>query len=178
MPLSRNPGTSDSTFLIAETDFGLNMMRQAPATESLVVSPISVIFALGMIQLGAKGKTKTQINQLISKESSDTDIINYYSNLSSQIQNATNGVSTRIANGFFLNKQFAISDQYRGDIAKKYAALIQSVDFTNQQQAAEITFMNDFGVYRLYTEDQDVQVLSLSYKDPSYAFNIFLPKQK
>ncbi|ETN83761.1 serine proteinase inhibitor [Necator americanus] len=41
-----------------------------------------------------------------------------------------------------------------------------------------ITFMNDFGVYRLYTEDQDVQVLSLSYKDTSYAFNIFLPKQK
>ncbi|KAK6758049.1 hypothetical protein RB195_015704 [Necator americanus] len=241
MSLSHSQDSSNSAFLTAETDFGLNMMRQAPATEPLVVSPISVIFALGMIQLGAKGKTKTQINQLISKESSDIDIINYYSNLSSQIQNATNGVSTRIANGFFLNKQFAISDQYRGDIAKKYAALIQSVDFTNQQQAAEtintfvnettagkieeivkaeelkdpfsiivnaiyfnaeweikfdsdrnslgtfhstpekgreITFMNDFGVYRLYTEDQDVQVLSLSYKDTSYAFNIFLPKQK
>ncbi|KAK6758050.1 hypothetical protein RB195_015705 [Necator americanus] len=81
----------------------------------------------------------------VDSESSDTDIINYYSNLSSQIQNATNGVSTRIANGFFLNKQFAISDQYRGDIAKKYAALIQSVDFTNQQQAAETinTFVNE-----------------------------------
>lgn len=29
-----------------------------------------------------------------------------------------------------------------------------------------------------YTENDEVQVLSLKYKDPEYAFNVFLPKEK
>ncbi|KAK6758048.1 hypothetical protein RB195_015703 [Necator americanus] len=235
------PEASDSSFLTAETDFGLNMIRQVPITESLVVSPVSVILALTMIQLGAKGKTKTQINQLISKGSTDMEIVDYYSNLSSQIQHVNNGVNTKIANGFFLNKDFVIENQYRDEITKKYSALIQSLDFKKEEQAAkiinqfvnkstagkitklveaktlkdafsvvvnaiyfnaewenkfdnessttskfysaeekskEITFMNDYGVPRLYVENRDVQVLSLPYKDPSFAFNIFLPKQR
>ncbi|VDK57061.1 unnamed protein product [Cylicostephanus goldi] len=38
--------------------------------------------------------------------------------------------------------------------------------------------MGDYGVYRLYAEDEDMQVLSLPYADESFALNIFLPKQK
>ena len=53
--------------LAAELDFGLGMLRQVPANQSIVVSPLSVIFALSMVQAGAKGKTKTQINEVLSK---------------------------------------------------------------------------------------------------------------
>ncbi|KAK6051408.1 serine proteinase inhibitor [Cooperia oncophora] len=42
----------------------------------------------------------------------------------------------------------------------------------------KIEFMNDFNSYRAYAEDNDLQVLSLPYKDESYAFNIFLPKTR
>ncbi|KHJ90013.1 hypothetical protein OESDEN_10149 [Oesophagostomum dentatum] len=59
--------SSDSMFLMAETDFGLSLLRHAPATQSLVVSPLSVMFALSMVQLGSKGNTKSQINSLLSK---------------------------------------------------------------------------------------------------------------
>ncbi|KHJ95376.1 hypothetical protein OESDEN_04674 [Oesophagostomum dentatum] len=90
------------SFLIAETDFGLNMLHHAPADESVVVSPLSVIFALTMVQAGAKDNTKSQINKLISKDSSDSAILDYYSDLSQQITKAKNGVKSRIANGFFL----------------------------------------------------------------------------
>ncbi|KIH46358.1 hypothetical protein ANCDUO_23591 [Ancylostoma duodenale] len=54
------------TSLATETNFGLDMLRQSPATHSCVVSPISVMFALAMVQMGSKGKTKTQINKAIS----------------------------------------------------------------------------------------------------------------
>ncbi|KIH56471.1 hypothetical protein ANCDUO_13348 [Ancylostoma duodenale] len=53
-------------FLNAEMEFGLNMLRQSPVNEHPVVSPLSVIFALAMVHAGANGKTKTQINQVIS----------------------------------------------------------------------------------------------------------------
>ncbi|EPB67249.1 hypothetical protein ANCCEY_13662 [Ancylostoma ceylanicum] len=91
-----------SMFLVAETDFGLRMLRQGPVNESLVVSPLSVIFALAMVQAGAKGSTKGQINKLIAEGTTDDDIVDYYSGLSQQVLQASHGVQSRIANGFFL----------------------------------------------------------------------------
>ncbi|KHJ95381.1 serine proteinase inhibitor [Oesophagostomum dentatum] len=45
---------------------------------------------------------------------------------------------------------------------------------SNKQR--KIEFLNEFNENRMYAEDRDMQVLSLRYKDTSYAFNIFLPK--
>ncbi|PAV78198.1 hypothetical protein WR25_25726 [Diploscapter pachys] len=42
----------------------------------------------------------------------------------------------------------------------------------------QIPFMNDHGVSRDYASNDQVQVLSLKYKDNAYRFNIFLPKEK
>ncbi|EYC33142.1 hypothetical protein Y032_0002g622 [Ancylostoma ceylanicum] len=42
----------------------------------------------------------------------------------------------------------------------------------------KIEFVNESDEERLYAEDQDMQLLSLRYKDPSYALNIFLPKNR
>ncbi|KIH57474.1 hypothetical protein ANCDUO_12335 [Ancylostoma duodenale] len=92
----------NDAFLTAETNFGLNMLEKLPASHSAVLSPVSVIFALAMVQAGARGKTKTEINEIISKGANDDEIENFYSGLSKDILNAGNGVKTRIANGFFL----------------------------------------------------------------------------
>ncbi|KHJ95382.1 serine proteinase inhibitor [Oesophagostomum dentatum] len=229
----------NSAFLNAETDFGLDMIRQSPANVQLVVSPLSVIFALTMIQAGAKGKTKTQINQVISKGASDNEITNFYSTLSQDIGKASNGVQTRIANAFFLDMKYRIEKQYADTITRKYGAKIDALNFAQTAQTAKtinafiskttagkiddlvtedmvrgafslvvnaiyftakweyefdksstsnltfysssnkqrkIEFLNEFGKNRMYAEDRDMQVLSLRYKDTSYAFNVFLPK--
>ncbi|VDM73718.1 unnamed protein product [Strongylus vulgaris] len=50
--------------------------------------------------------------------------------------------------------------------------------FSSETDAREMDFMNDMEEHRLYAEDDSVQVLSLQYKDTSYAFNIFLPKKR
>ncbi|KAK5971301.1 Serine proteinase inhibitor, partial [Trichostrongylus colubriformis] len=125
-------------FLTVETDFGLNMLKHAPANESLVVSPLSVIFALAMVQAGAKGTTKSQINAVLSKGSSDSEIKEHYSELSSQIMNAQNGVKSRIANGFFLNKQFTVEKDYENSIKKSYNANVEALDFDKANEAAKI----------------------------------------
>uniref|UniRef100_A0A158PAS3 SERPIN domain-containing protein n=1 Tax=Angiostrongylus cantonensis TaxID=6313 RepID=A0A158PAS3_ANGCA len=228
-------------FLTAETDFGLAMLRQLPLNASAVVSPISVIFSLAMLQAGARGKTKAEIDELIAKGALDDSITHYLSNLSSEILNATDGVQTRIANGFFLNEQFDIKKDYKEKIINEYHAKVEALDFhktektiktindfvnetTNgklhylvnadavkdafslvinaiyftaewlmkfykssnskalfysaQASTREIEFMNDFEVHRQYAEDDEVEVLSLPYKDVSYAFNIILPKKR
>ncbi|VDL74619.1 unnamed protein product [Nippostrongylus brasiliensis] len=142
------------------------MLLHGALDESVVVSPISVIFALAMLEAGAKGKTKSQIANVIAKESFDADLQNHYSNLSSQIQQARNDVKAYIANGFFLKwlvpfeKESTTNDTF-------YSSA------TNSRQA---DFMNAYSKHEMYAEDEDVQMLSLSYEDPSFAFNIILPK--
>ncbi|WKY13032.1 hypothetical protein Q1695_004111 [Nippostrongylus brasiliensis] len=228
-------------FPTIETDFGANMLLHGALDESVVVSPISVIFALAMLEAGAKGKTKSQIANVIAKESFDADLQNHYSNLSSQIQQARNDVKAYIANGFFLNKQYTIDKEYENTIVGKYSANVQSLDFTSTSDAAktindfiesttqgkirnmidpsmvegafslivnaihftarwlvpfekesttndtfyssatnsrQADFMNAYSKHEMYVEDEDVQMLSLSYEDTSFAFNIILPKTR
>ncbi|KHJ89004.1 serine proteinase inhibitor, partial [Oesophagostomum dentatum] len=50
--------------------------------------------------------------------------------------------------------------------------------YSSEENSRKIQFMTDSEVRRLYAEDDEMQVLSLQYKDTSYAFNIFLPKKK
>ncbi|PIO71515.1 hypothetical protein TELCIR_06593 [Teladorsagia circumcincta] len=114
------------------------MLRYAPAYDSLVVSPMSVIFALAMVQAGAKGNTKSQINSVISKGASDNEIEEHYSELSHQIMNAMSGVNSRIANAFFLNKQFQIEKVYEQTIKKNYDAKVEALDFDKAAESAKV----------------------------------------
>ncbi|VDK79114.1 unnamed protein product [Cylicostephanus goldi] len=128
-------------FITAETDFGLKMLRQVPFNESVVFSPLSVIFALSMVRTGAHGKTKSQISDLLAKGKTDDDAITeHYSNLSSQIMNAKNGAQSRIANGFFLNKDFKIEKDYAQEIEEKFLAKVESYDFKKADETAKVWF--------------------------------------
>ncbi|KAK6040296.1 hypothetical protein COOONC_22199 [Cooperia oncophora] len=149
-------------YLTVETDFGLNMLRNAPVNDSLVVSPISVIFALAMVQAGAKALQNPRSTQsslrvrfkslldhlyaLLSKRwylgASDNDIEEHYSKLSSQIMNASHGVKSRIANGFFLNKQFHIEKDYEQAVVKRYGAKVEALDFGKAKETAKV--IDDF----------------------------------
>ncbi|EPB70153.1 serine proteinase inhibitor [Ancylostoma ceylanicum] len=129
--------TNFSAFLNAETDFGLHMLRQSPVNEQLVVSPISVIFALAMVQAGAKGKTKNQINQVISNGATDDAIVDFYSNLAKDTLKASNGVKTTIANAFFMDKKYTIEKPYADTITKKYSAKVEALDFGQAKQTAQ-----------------------------------------
>lgn len=54
-------------FPAIEADFGLNLLRHGNLNESLVISPLSVIFTLAMIQAGAKNRTKSEIDNVIGR---------------------------------------------------------------------------------------------------------------
>ncbi|VDN26566.1 unnamed protein product [Cylicostephanus goldi] len=193
----------------------------------------------------------------------DKDIKDFYSSLSNDIRNSTNGVITNIANAFFLqnifihvtftqfSKKYTIAKQFADTIHQLYAAKVEVLDFDQIQETAktinafvdkttkgkikdfihddmvkvlwavmtnaldafslvvnaiyftakweyvffkemtsnatfyssenqqrEIEFLKESEEYRYYTEDERVQVLSLRYKDTSYAFNVFLPRKR
>ncbi|VDM73615.1 unnamed protein product [Strongylus vulgaris] len=73
---------------------------------------------------------------------SDEEIKNFYSTLSKDIREANNGVQTRIANAFFLNKNYTIEEQYADTISKEYSAKVDSLDFDQIEETAKT--INDF----------------------------------
>ncbi|CAJ0599077.1 unnamed protein product [Cylicocyclus nassatus] len=232
---------STESFIDSELNFGLDMLRQVPANAQTVVSPLSVILALAMVQAGARGRTRAQINEHISNGADNVDIENFYSKLSQDVLNATNDVQTRIANAFYMDKRYTIEKQYEATIRKKYSAKVEALDFEAPKAAAQIIdkfisdttegkiknmvnekmvmdafslivnaiyfkakwlrdfnkdltkkatfhcseneqkqieFMNEYQKNRLYAENDDLQVLTLPYKDTTYALSILLPKKR
>ncbi|WKY13020.1 hypothetical protein Q1695_004105 [Nippostrongylus brasiliensis] len=228
-------------FLELETDFGLSLIRHAPANMSVVVSPLSVIFALAMVEAGAKGRTKSQIDNVLFKGLAEDKIHAHYATLLENIRRAEEGTKTNIANGLFVNKQYHIEEDYARTISKKFAASVRSLDFDHADEAAKIidgfvsnstegkiegmvtadslqgidsllvnaihfraewlmkfdpvsnkirTFYSSEGNKRkiefmtqeeewlMYAEDDLVEVIALEYQDPTYAFNIILPKAR
>ncbi|KHJ95380.1 serine proteinase inhibitor [Oesophagostomum dentatum] len=110
------------------------MIRQLPASMQLVVSPLSVIFALAMVQAGANGKTKMQINKVISKDASDAEIENFYSKLSGDVRKSNNELQARIANGLFLEQVVL----FNACLPFMTIAKIQTLDFGQASRAAQI----------------------------------------
>ncbi|KIH63456.1 serine proteinase inhibitor [Ancylostoma duodenale] len=208
-------------------DLGLNMLRLSPKNEAQVVSPLSVIFALALVQAGAKGGTRSQINEVISKGATDDEFVDFYSNLANSTLSPSSGVQTRIANAFFLNGKYSIDEQYNDTITEKYSSKVEALDFGQIKHSTEIInefvsmttegkikdfipedivsakweedsadgsiidrtfrsienvqkemeFLNERDESRYNTEDEEMEVLSLRYKDTSSAFNIILPKK-
>ncbi|KAK6758086.1 hypothetical protein RB195_015729 [Necator americanus] len=124
-----------SMFLRAETDFGLTMLRQSSISESVVISPVSVILALATIQIGAKGVTKTQISNAISQGASDVDIFKYYSSLSENVLHSRHGAKMRIANGLFVDgKKFVVRKKYEKVIIEKFASKVRPLHFWKKEE--------------------------------------------
>ena len=57
------------SLLEAQADFGLNLLRANPhaASQSTIISPISISIALAMCYVGAKNQTANQISQAIAR---------------------------------------------------------------------------------------------------------------
>ncbi|CAJ0599078.1 unnamed protein product [Cylicocyclus nassatus] len=131
------PSFESASMQVSEMNFGLNMLRQTPVTKSMIVSPVSVIFALAMVQLGAKGRTKSQINNVIANGAADDAIVSFCSDLFKNITNSP-GAQARIANGFFLSKTFSIRKEYARTIAQKFDAAIEAYDFKQAANTAKV----------------------------------------
>ncbi|WKY13018.1 hypothetical protein Q1695_004105 [Nippostrongylus brasiliensis] len=130
-------------FLMMETDFGLKTLQTIPINSTVVFSPVSVLLALAMVQAGAKGSTKSEIDKVIYGEmSNDAEIVKHYADLSRRILNTTAEVECRLANGLFIDKIYAVNKQYEQSVSQSYGATVKSLDF--QQANESVAVINDF----------------------------------
>uniref|UniRef100_A0A8C8SWB8 Serpin domain-containing protein n=1 Tax=Pelusios castaneus TaxID=367368 RepID=A0A8C8SWB8_9SAUR len=112
------------------------------ASKNIIFSPLSISAALGMVLLGARGNTQTQIQKvsIINGAGQILENLNLNSKLFHDILSAINKPTTSyelaIANRLYGEKTFHFLQQYLVCIQKMYQAELKPTDFRN---AAEET---------------------------------------
>lgn len=68
----------EQTLVMSVNDLGFNLFRKVGASESILLSPLGMTYALGLINNGAAGKTRTQINQMLGCDDKKAANINKF----------------------------------------------------------------------------------------------------
>ena len=119
------------------TDFACNLFRtineQKHGDGSIIVSPISVSYLLGMLNMGAEDETFWQISDVLGLGGSVEEINKYFKKMIDEAPRVDPRVTVKIANCIDVNsaRDIILLPQYEADMLKYYNAQIDALDFTN-----------------------------------------------
>ena len=89
----------------SNNDFAFNLFRKARGDKSKILSPLSITFALGMLNNGADGQTLQEINQTLGFGEAGADAINAFSQKMLREANTLDEkTKALIANTIFVNE--------------------------------------------------------------------------
>lgn len=120
-------------------DFACNLFRAIYEEKqknkdplSIVVSPIGVSYMLGMLNEGADGETRQQINDVFRLCGSVQETSEYLKKIMDGAPNADTTMMIKITNSLDDNKSngFKLIPQYKADMLKYYNVQIEALDFT------------------------------------------------
>lgn len=136
---SEMPDDNSSTALQGEqldnndNDFACNLFRiineQQGGDGSIIVSPISVGYLLGMLNEGAYGETRRQINNVLGMGGSVKDINKYFKKMMGEAQSVDPSVTLKTANCIEVVSGYRINPQYKADMQNYYNALVDAVSY-------------------------------------------------
>ena len=135
----------DSNEQILESDFSLKFLKLENEKQNMVYSPLSIKYALNMLNEGAAGNTKTQIENVIG----DLNLIKY---------NTIDEVLS-LANSVYIRDTFAeyVKEDYRRTITEKYNAEVNYDSFSNATNINNWIEDKTLGIIQNMLNDEAVQ---------------------
>lgn len=114
--------------------FAFNLMRQMQSEKSMVLSPLSITFALGMLNNGAAGETQQQINKVLGFDGQSAEDINVYCyKLLATASRADPLTTVLIANTIYLNERYQLSADFVEKAREFYNAEPEVRNFADGQ---------------------------------------------
>lgn len=115
-------------------DFSFNFYRALNVAQnekkSIISSPLSVSYVLGMLNAGAKGETATEIMNVLDYGTNATQDINTFCKaLMEQAEQVAPSVTLKVANGLVANRWIELKDAYVKDMNDYYHAEVSVKDF-------------------------------------------------
>lgn len=132
--------TEEQSELAAKTNnFAFNLLRSANNLQtkknvSLLISPISVTYVLGMLNSGATGETAKEITSIIGSKESDTKTVNEFCNrIITETPKTDPNVVFNVANYIAVNKDYKLvfDKQFEEDMHNFYKAELATLDFNS-----------------------------------------------
>lgn len=115
-------------------DFAFNLFRTARNDMSQVLSPLSITFALGMLNNGAAGQTLQEINQVLGFGDAGADAINAFcKKMLTESGTLDNTTKAMIANTIFVSDLYHLQDAFVQKAQEYYDATPETRNFHDGQ---------------------------------------------
>ncbi|MCR5204562.1 MAG: serpin family protein [Lachnospiraceae bacterium] len=137
MKITKKTKATTEEMIEGYNNFSIRTLREAIAGEeegkNVMISPASLMFALDMAAMGAKGKTYSQMAALIKKGATKRDLLNFAKDYRKALEN---GGSIDIANSIWINENnlrqnnVQINEKYLNLLRKHFKAAAASREFS------------------------------------------------
>ena len=153
VPLTR----AEQAFVEAGNAFAWRLTKKVwdgdTEKKSLIMSPLSVQYALGMLGNGADAELSAQLAQVLGYEG--TEAINEFcAKLIEALPQVDTSVTLALANGVLVNEQFTPKAPFKSAVETYYDALVKSMSFSDGN--AVIKYVNDWCEQHTYGRIKDV----------------------
>ena len=120
-------------------DLGFNMFRKVGAKKSVLLSPMGMTYALGLISNGAAGQTKKQINKVLGCDDKKAANINEFCRkMLTETPKLDRLTQMKINNDFFSHNGFAPKPAFTKIAEEYYHTDLSSLDFGSWKSVDEI----------------------------------------
>lgn len=113
-------------------DFAFRLFQQARTDKSLLLSPLSITYALGMLNNGAAGKTQQEINDVLGFGEAGADGINQFCRkMLTEAPGLDKETRVAIANNIYMNLPYELKEEFTKKAFAYYDAQPESRDFAD-----------------------------------------------
>ena len=135
-PKSITLTTDQQGLVVSNNNFAFNLFRKARKDENMILSPLSITYALGMLNNGAAGETLQQINTVLGFGDAGADAINdFCRKMLSEAPVLDELTKVMISNTIFFNaaKGYVLKDAFVEKANQYYDAVPESRNFGDGQ---------------------------------------------
>ena len=139
-----DPAVAAGATLAFGSDLFAAVASGADLSDNVVVSPVSIAIALGMLEPGATGEARRQLREVLRIEDPDRFHASMNAldrNLEARVAQAFNQgdepgeVVVRIANAAYLQQGYPFERAYVDAVSRSYGAVLNAVDFAPDPDA-------------------------------------------
>ena len=129
----------EQALVMSVNDLGFNMFRKVSAKNDLLLSPLGMTYALGLINNGAAGQTKKQINKVLScNDKKAANINEFCRKMLTETPKLDRLTQMKINNDFFSHNGFTPKPAFTKIAEEYYHTDLSSLDFGSWKSVDEI----------------------------------------
>lgn len=128
---------TEQGYVDAGNGMAFRFLNEMYSGENLILSPLSLQYALAMTANGASGETLQEIIDFLGYGEDGIDALNAYcKKLLEQLPAVDLNVSLKLTDALLVNDKFPLQDGFKNTVKSNYYAAVDNMDFTDPDQIA------------------------------------------